>query len=640
MITREKIVHYFLHVGVFGLVLTPFVFGGGLYLANSTWKLITWCTAIICLLLGVWFLPRAEQRKILAEYIHPLSLILFLFVGWLTVRSFFSWNHLVWWGSWTRTDGLWMWWSLWVLWPILRWYAQEEEKIWRAALLMFVVLAIGTTVLQPLLSATFLPDFFPVGRPVGFVGNAVYLALVLIFVPWAATETFLKEKWQWLTAVLLIVGALIFYTETRSVILGLAVAGIWFLFDWFFSHKKINQRQIIGVAAMVIILVGGFLASGKFVNDRLQNWLETSAKTRLVLWHSVAPDIKHRPFIGYGVGNEIKILDSHVVDVVAQNYAESNFDTTHSAYLDLWLQGGLVAVLLCLLFLVTAIYFLPNTWQRATVVFYVVALATTFFNPWSNILLLMLLVGARSATKEFFSTTKIFFGVGVIGSVAVLVTAVLTLSTVPYHAYQLNKIVALGKSGASIQQFVERAQNISGWMPFSVERDLEIMRSSVALWQKTISFLAWDDLTKLVVPLYNQIVVRTDLSARDYWDCGIFSASYAKMTAEKIIWQDRAENILRVGREKYLGFPPLTYDLAGLLVEREQTAVAIELLQEYTQSYPLIPDSFYYLARFQFLAGQKEAARLNITHAFEDFPGWVWSDSNRTIYQQILGTNK
>lgn len=636
---REKIAYYLLRSGVVILVLTPFVLGGGFYLANSTDKLIFWCVALILLIVGAALLSREERNQILKTSAHPLSIVLFVFIAWLTCRSFFSWNHLSWWGSWTRTDGLWMWWGMWVAWPILRFWSQKEEKIWRWALFGFVAVAILTTLLQLILAATILPNFFPSGRPVGFVGNAVYLALILLFVPWAATETPVAKKWWWSILILLIIVGLFNEIGTRSVVLGMAAAGVWLLIDLGRKWRQWQGKQIVGAVVIATLLLGGLLVANSFFASRLLRWFDGSTNTRLALWRIAGQEIKRRPIIGYGVGEQTKILDGQVAEIVAQNYAESNFDTTHSAYIDLMLQGGVVALLLILLVIVSAIYFLPTPWQRATVVFYAVAVSTAFLNPWSNIPFLLLLVGARKIVVKP-KIQKYFGGVlAVVGGV-VFLTALFTLLAVPFAAYQLKKVVDLGSTGGSIQQFVARLEKLNGPMPFVVERDMEILRASTLLQQRAVSFLAWEDLVAQTEPRFAALVQRPDLAAREYWSLGIFATNFIQTTTEKSMWQERAEKILRAGREEFLGFPPLTYDLAALLVNRDRTNEAISLLQNYAQKYPLIPDNFYWLARFQFLAGQKKEARVNISHAFVDFPGWVWSEENRAWYTKILEAAK
>lgn len=157
----------------------------------------------------------------------------------------------------------------------------------------------------------------------------------------------------WLPAALLVLGAALFWTFSRSAILGVAagiVALIILVRGW---------RRWVGLAA----LVTGTAVSLLIPSIRTHMLMLFEMKrhvTRLNLWKSSWDGIQARPWLGFGPGNFESLLAGHQV----QGY----YETLAHSHNDLLMHGvnaGIPAILAAVALLVVTCRLFWMAWKRA-----------------------------------------------------------------------------------------------------------------------------------------------------------------------------------------------------------------------------------------------------------------------------------
>jgi O-antigen ligase len=186
-------------------------------------------------------------------------------------------------------------------------------------------------------------------------GNSAYLAIYLLFSATIACWLALTEKRAWLKwslVVLAVIEALlIFNTETRGTILGLAggigIAALLAAITW--SGRA--RRYAVGTIIAMLVLVGGFLLikDTSFVrnNDILNRLASISladGQVRFTLWHMAYEGFLERPIVGWGQEGYNYVFDKFYDPSLYSQ--EPWFDRAHNAFIDWLVAGGLPAFLL------------------------------------------------------------------------------------------------------------------------------------------------------------------------------------------------------------------------------------------------------------------------------------------------------
>ena len=203
----------------------------------------------------------------------------------------------------------------------------------------------------------------------GTLGNSSYLAVYLLFHlfflgiiffpalgearPIGRHEKSIKLKIVW-ASVALFQFIILFNTQTRGVILGLAIALVlWFLLMLgLFIFKKISfqtLRASLFVFICLVLVFGVFYSisaikpnsfTNRFVNVLDVSYLKNALKDRIWTWQAALSGIKERPVLGWGAENFPIVFDKHYNPKLYG--VESWFDRAHSIYFDYAISGGLL----------------------------------------------------------------------------------------------------------------------------------------------------------------------------------------------------------------------------------------------------------------------------------------------------------
>ena len=203
-------------------------------------------------------------------------------------------------------------------------------------------------------------------------GNAIYVAVYMLFHIFLALFLLVKERRAWVQVYLGIALALqftaLFYTQTRGALLGfvggLLIAALYVA--WRGQQKEWQGLRRIswGFLAIAALLGGTFFAlrDSEFIkqNPTLNrvasiSLTDTTTQSRFTLWREmVVPGAIEKPLFGWGQENFNFVFNKYYApSMYAQ---ESWFDRTHNEILDWLIAGGIPALVLYLSFFALAVY--------------------------------------------------------------------------------------------------------------------------------------------------------------------------------------------------------------------------------------------------------------------------------------------
>lgn len=432
------------------LAVIPFIHIDFFYYSHVTSRIMLWGIAIIGIVCTAWYEARMNdmfKNNLISAAQHPVVLVYGLFVGWLFVRSSVVFSPDVWWGSLDRTDGL-LFHSGWLIACVImtaftKSVAGVHEKLGQ----MFVGVATITTLVSGLIFLLFPlnPAESDLPRFAGSVGNPLYLAGALLLIPFFLT--FVKNNYLRIGSLVTMVVALV-ATETRGAYLAVIVGAGAFCF----FYERINLKFRIVLASFVSIIV--IAAAVGFATDAISSVRFTTVQSRIALWKDGLKEFAHSPVIGYGVGEHVNAVDRGTLGLKSIFYNGIS-DTTHSAYIDLALQGGIIAVLLFIILIVVTIrsilrYDPWSATQRslaaATLIAYCAFVATSFLITWIWIPFLLIIAPTlnKNVSGRFHKAT---LRVLVALSVVTVTSAVLLVAYTGYAGNHLNRVeTAVGRS--------------------------------------------------------------------------------------------------------------------------------------------------------------------------------------------------
>ena len=203
------------------------------------------------------------------------------------------------------------------------------------------------------------------------LGNSAYLAIYFLFNVFIAGWLALTEQRNWLKwtliAVAVLEGVLIFYTETRGTILGLAGAlALAGLLTAFTAGKRARRLALWSIAVIVVLAGGLYLArdssfvQSNHVLQRITSISLADGQVRFTIWGMALEGVAESPVVGWGQeGFNYVFNQFYKPSLYAQ---EPWFDRAHNAFIDWLTAGGVPAFLLYLSLWVSAIWYL---WARS-----------------------------------------------------------------------------------------------------------------------------------------------------------------------------------------------------------------------------------------------------------------------------------
>ncbi|MBP9840713.1 MAG: O-antigen ligase family protein [Candidatus Pacebacteria bacterium] len=350
------------------LFLIPFI---PLYVANSlffpfiTGKGFLFRILVEAALAGYVLLAFADARYrprfswILASYAA--------FAAWLFIADLFGENPMkAVWSNYERMDGFVTLIHVFAFFVVAA-TVLAADGLWRRWWLTFLA-ASGLVTLYSLMQVACAPDGCTLGggpafvinqggvRVDGTLGNAAYLAGYMLFAIGIAllqaieSRGFLRYALATLAALSAVV---LFYTATRSALLALVAAASFGVVLGVIALRGTARRYTLIALALVILLIGGFIAlrDTELVRSdptlaRLASLSLADGATRFTIWGVAWEGVKERPVLGWGQEGFNHVFNRWYEPKLY--YQEPWFDRAHNIYIDWLVAGGFPALFLFL----------------------------------------------------------------------------------------------------------------------------------------------------------------------------------------------------------------------------------------------------------------------------------------------------
>lgn len=608
---------------------TPFLAMGGLQFPYQTTRIITFCIAIVGLVgATVWRMREDKnfQDKVVRTASHPAIFVYGIFISWLFLRTIPVFLSESWWGTLLRFDGIFFELSfLAAIVAIAAWASEFEFVGMQKKLLIFLGFVVTfSLVIFPALSLDRFVNILPGGRFNGSVGNPLFLAGLLLFVPWFAA----RQKNKTITLVATIGAACFLYaTGTRGALLAAAAGAAIF----FWENKKISLRTKIGVLfiAAFVASIGFFaISTGKISTSR-----SVTIATRMVMWKSGAQELMRQPLIGFGVGEHRNSIDRSSAQLSEISYGEIT-DSTHSAYLDLALKGGLIALAIFMVWAAALYRSFAGEGQaltRATFVAYLVLIATAPWMAWTAIPLAFLIAVSIDNKKSFKVARPVFFAV----SAMIIVSGVITVFVTAKNASYLSQVSESVSSGRFIS-LPSGTMVTHKILPFSKDFMVELLRITMPTDITAVAPSIGSFIENEVQPVFLDVQKRTlhpdALNVAATW-----ASTYASsgLTASSREWFEYSLNLqqraLAINPER----PAAVFQSADTLRELGRVSEAIVLLKNFADQHKTFPEARFYHALLVDISGDTNGAFLLAQQIKKDFPQHGWRENINDWFADI-----
>lgn len=190
---------------------------------------------------------------------------------------------------------------------------------------------------------------------ISYIGNAAYVAGLMIFGIYFSIMLFIREKtvWKWAYIPAILVMILSFKRASISgayVGLGFSAICFFFLMGILFKNKKVK------IATLVIFVLLSAITWLAFTNKD-HPWVaeikpiqeisinKNTFQTRLISWRGALADFKGHWLLGVGHGNYSEIFDKHFTpDFFDYTRVETYFDRAHNNVIDIASTTGVVGI--------------------------------------------------------------------------------------------------------------------------------------------------------------------------------------------------------------------------------------------------------------------------------------------------------
>ena len=302
-----------------------------------------------------------SKIKISQRFLSFLLIPLFLLLS-LSISSLFSLDiSLSWEGSYSRQNGLFFYFSL-FLWVVLLSFNYYQDK---------KILNIRKFLITISLSSFFV-SLYSIFQYLGFdwilwveatkgrrvfssLGQPNYLGVFINLIWPVVFYLFITEKKNILKILFFLIFifnflALIF-SFSRGAWIGFAF-GFIFLFLYYFF--KIDRKKAFA-GILFLIIISPFLLTQDFFVERINRFFDYksgSGADRVVIWESALDKIKEKPILGYGLEQQEIVFRSTYNKEYALYENHSIFvDRSHNLILDYLLVGGLIYLILFSIFI-------------------------------------------------------------------------------------------------------------------------------------------------------------------------------------------------------------------------------------------------------------------------------------------------
>lgn len=320
--------------------------------------------AVIFVMFFVWILStsvKQEVRKNATVFFVVVPLFVLSLVGF-----FMQPNLLSFFGNPYRLQGVFLLWSMLVL-LIVTVYSSQVR-------LNSIVWAISFVAL---LASTFVFKHPSTGRAVGTLGEANALSAAAVFL-WPFSFLFehkrIRRSGWYLSAVALIAtGVIVFLSGSRAGIIALCI-----------QLAYIVLRRFVKVPYVPLIIALLFI-----IGSLVLPFVDTQGvyENRAEIWKTAYSAGFKSPIIGQGFGNvQMAIRESALT--IGNNIRFQVVDSSHNMFLDWWIEGGVIGVVLLTGIVLYTIFALERKKQQAYSVMFLGVVSVLLFNPASVVTLI------------------------------------------------------------------------------------------------------------------------------------------------------------------------------------------------------------------------------------------------------------
>lgn len=207
-------------------------------------------------------------------------------------------------------------------------------------------------------------------RYVGTVGEPNALATFAVFV-WPFGWFFLKkkEKFSYLKKAVLFLPVIIilYFSGSKSGMIAFAIQILFLILD----RRKFEFKKVALVCLTAVVISYAF---PYFQKNPYEN--------RTEVWRSAIGAGQISPFLGNGFGNMDIVLHkaAEKIDLPIQYYY---FDSSHNIFLDWWVQGGIIGLVLISILVITAAKGFINSKNEREFILFLGVITCLSFNPTS-----------------------------------------------------------------------------------------------------------------------------------------------------------------------------------------------------------------------------------------------------------------
>lgn len=354
-------------IALFAIPLLPLYVATDLYFPFITGKNFAF-RILVEIALAAFVVLAVCDRRYRPQWSWILG-VFGVFVAWMALANAFGINpEKAFWSNFERMDG-WVTIAHLLAFFVVAGTVFRVDALWRKWLAVFVggaALVCGYAIIQLGGGA----EIHQGGvRLTATLGNAIYLAVYLMFAMFFAGLLALKEK-GWIRYALIgflpIAALILFFTASRGPLVGLLGGvgfgtGLWLILA--LRGKKdaavrVGIRIAVAVIALVVFAVGALFVvrdsefvQGNVFLGRIASVFNLSQEltVRGTIWGIALEGAQERPVIGYGQEGFSQVFNTHYKPSLYEQ--EMWFDRVHNTYLDWLVAGGVPAMVLFVVFL-------------------------------------------------------------------------------------------------------------------------------------------------------------------------------------------------------------------------------------------------------------------------------------------------
>lgn len=307
-------------------------------------------------LLIFWLLSGQALQTLKLSWQQPVGKMILLFIAWLLIGTLYAETD---WHS--KLETLSSWKKLLYVFLLLGIFQQSQWQK-RFVYSYFIAMVVAGIIAIPLWAMDLIVRE---GREAGiFMTNhatqstafvaALLCAIFLVQEPLAP-----RQKYAVWAGIGIFLFNIFFISTGRSGYLAVPIAAV-FAFGSIYGYSKLPQ--IIGIAAIVLVAVG---LSSNTLQERFRlAWDEqasyqssedlTSVGIRVVFYKNTVELIEKAPWFGYGTSS-FKPTYSNYASAKSQGWQGTSTSDPHNQYLFVWLENGLIGLLLFFAYIVVAL---------------------------------------------------------------------------------------------------------------------------------------------------------------------------------------------------------------------------------------------------------------------------------------------